>query len=356
MTVTPAPDGLPPGALPPSVLQPYANARLLLYIHQLPGRFDSLRLGRMVCEAFLKRGRIVGESASGLGIDSGDFTYAGYIGRSALLDPQPSNPWDWLTAELSWSETGYRPSLADGRFCEAPAQGAIWLGSLTQLQSPGVLPPVSRGQLAGLTVTEFAGPFGAGGIGSLAQPLLGERLELVLKPNRIAIVQAGDTLLLVAERYGTTVETLRSLNSEISSTTVISTAEGDTLNGLALLHGTSVSWLRDQPANAWLLRPEGHTVTAGETLTTVAQLYGTTRTTLRKLNPTYSDYREWPGDAPLPLGEVLNLFAIRPSSPLPAGEALVVPLFRPSTSLPPGSWLFLPRRRAAAGVAPDPDL
>ena len=181
MTVTPT-----PADLPTSVLQPYANARLLLYIHQLPGRFDSARIGRMVCEAFLKRGRMVGESASGLGIDSGDFTYGGYICRSALLTPQPSNPWDWLSAEVAWSETGYRPPLADGRFCEAPAQGAIWLGSLAQLQSPGVLPPMGRGQLTGLTVTEFAGPFGAGGIGSLAQPLLGERLELVLKPNRPA--------------------------------------------------------------------------------------------------------------------------------------------------------------------------
>jgi LysM repeat protein len=310
----------------------------------------------MVCEAFLKRGRMVGESSSGLGIDSGDFTYGGYLCRSALLDPQPSNPWDWLTAELAWSETGYRPPLADGRFCEAPAQGAIWLGLLGELQSPAVLPPVSRGQLAGLTVTEFAGPFGSGGIGSLAQPLLGERLELVLKPNRIAVVQAGDTLLSVAERYGTTVDTLRSLNSDISATTVISTTEGDTLNSLAQVHGTTVSWLRDQSENAWLLRPEGHTVAAGDTLTTIAQLYGTTRTTLRKLNPAYSDFREWPGDAPLPLGEVLNLFAIRPSSPLPAGEALVVPLYRPSTPLPASSWLFLPRRRAAASAALEPDL
>lgn len=345
-----------PGVLPPSVLQPYANARLLLYIHQLPGRFDSPRLGRMVCEAFLKRGRMVGESSSGLGIDSGDFTYGGYPCRSALLDPSPSNPWDWLNAELSWSDVGFRPPLADGRCCEAPAQGAIWLGSLRDLRSPGVLPPTGRGQLAGLTVTEFAGPFGAGGIGSLAQPLLGERLELVLKPNRIAVAQPGDTLLSVAELYGTTAETLRSLNSDISVTTVITTAAGDTLNSLAQLHGTTVSWLRDQPENAWLLRPEGHLVAAGETLTTIAQLYGTTRTTLRKLNPVYADYREWPGDAPLPLGEVLNLFAIRPSSPLPAGESLLVPLYRPSTPLPSGSWLFLPRRRAAASSEPEPDL
>ena len=124
----------------------------------------------------------------------------------------------------------------------------------------------------------------------------------------------------------------------------------------AELRGTTVSWLRDQPENAWLLRPEGHTVTAGDTLTSVAQLYGTTRTTLRKLNPAYADYREWPGDAPLPLGAVLTLFAIRPSSPLPAGESLVVPLFRPSTPLAAGGWLFLPRRRAAASSAPEPDL
>jgi len=351
MTLTPG-----PAALPPSVLQPYANARLLLTIHQLPGRFDSPRLGRMVCEAFLKRGRMVGESSSGLGIDSGDFLYAGYLCRSALLDAEPSNPWDWLTAGIAWSEVGFRPLLADGRCCEAPAQGAIWLGSLAALQSPGVLPPTGRGQLAGLTVTEFAGPFGAGGIGSLMQPLLGERLELVLKPNRIALVQPGDTLLSLAERYGTTPETLRSLNSDISANTVITTAAGDTLNSLAQLHGTTVSWLRDQPENAWLLRPEGHAVAAGDTLTSVAQLYGTTRSTLRKLNPTYADYREWPGDAPLPLGEVVNLFAIRPSDILLAGESLLVPLYRPSTPLPAGSWLFLPRRRAAASASPEPDL
>jgi hypothetical protein len=351
MTSAPA-----PGALPPSVLQPYANARLLLYVHQLPGRFDSPRLGRMVCDAFLKRARMVGESSSGLGIDSGDVLYAGYLCRSALLDPSPTNPWDWLTEDIPWSEVGCRPPLADGRCCEAPAQGAIWLGSLRDLQSPGVLPTAGRGQLAGLTVTEFAGPFGAGGIGSLTQPLLGERLELVLKPNRIALVQAGDTLLSLAERYGTTPETLRSLNSDISANTVITTAAGDTLNSLAQLHGTTVSWLRDQPENAWLLRPEGHTVIAGDTLTSVAQLYGTTRSTLRKLNPPYADYREWPGDAPLPLGEVLTLFAIRPSDVLLAGEPLLVPLYRPSTPLPAGSWLFLPRRRAAATATPEPDL
>lgn len=346
----------PATARPPSVLQPYANARLLLHIHQLPGRFDSPRLGRMVCEAFLKRGRMVAETSSGSWIDSGDFIYGGYICRSALLSPQPSGPWDWLSAAITWSEIGCRPFLPDGRICQAPAQGAIWLGPVTQLQSPGVLPLVGRGQLAGLTVTEFAGPYGAGGIGTLAQPLLGERLELVLKPNRIAVAQSGDTLLSIAERYGTTTETLRSLNIDIASTTVISTAAGDTLNGLAALHGTTVSWLRDQPANAWLLQSEGHTVVAGETLTTVAQLYGTTRRTLRKLNPVYADYREWPGDAPLPLGQVLNLFSIRPSSLLPAGASLVVPLYRPSTPLASGSWLFLPRRRAEATTAPEPDL
>ena len=59
------------------------------------------------------------------------------------------------------------------------------------------------------------------------------RLELVLKPNRIALVQPGDTLLSLAERYGTTPETLRSLNSDICANTVITTAAGDTLNSRA---------------------------------------------------------------------------------------------------------------------------
>ena len=50
----------------------------------------------------------------------------------------------------------------------------MWLGPLTELRTPGLLPSPSRGQLAAFSVTEFGGLYGAGGIGSLTQPLLGE--------------------------------------------------------------------------------------------------------------------------------------------------------------------------------------
>ena len=47
MTVTPA--------LPPSALQPYANARILLFSNAIPGVLDSQRTGRFLFEGFLRR-------------------------------------------------------------------------------------------------------------------------------------------------------------------------------------------------------------------------------------------------------------------------------------------------------------
>ena len=206
-------------------LQPYANARLLLHVHQLPGNVESPRLGRLVAEAFLARQRPVLETNVALGVDAGDFSYQGYLCRCAVLSNTPTNPWDWLASAISWSSTGLRAPLAGGEFVQAPAVGAIWLGELASLSSAsGALPAANRGQLAGLTVTEFGGLYGAGGIGALTQPLLGERLELVLKPNRVAVIQPGDTLLTIAERYGTTVDSLRTVNAELLALITINTA------------------------------------------------------------------------------------------------------------------------------------
>jgi hypothetical protein len=242
----PAPSA-PLGATP---LQPYANARLLLHVHQLPGRFDSPRLGRLVAEAFLARQRPVLETNQVLGLDAGDFSYQGYLCRCALLPDPPTNPWDWLASTISWSQIGLRAPLASGEYVQAPAMGDIWLGELASLSSPtGALPAGNRGQLAGLTVTEFGGIYGAGGIGALTQPLLGERLELVLKPNRIAVIQAGDTLLTIAERYGTTVDTLRSVNPDLLGSTTISTADAGTIDGIAVVAGDRVL-VKDQTAGA----------------------------------------------------------------------------------------------------------
>ena len=65
-------------------------------------------------------------------------------------------------------------------------------------------------------MTEFGGLYGAGGIGSLTQPLLGERVQAALKPNRVVVVASGDSLNVLAERHLTTVTTLRGLTPTLT--------------------------------------------------------------------------------------------------------------------------------------------
>ncbi len=93
----------------------------------------------------------------------------------------------------------------------------MWLGPLAELSTPGRLPSPSRGQFAAFSVTEFGGLYGAGGIGSLTQPLLGERIQAALKPNRVLVGASGDSLNVLAERHGTTVITMGSLNPTLTA-------------------------------------------------------------------------------------------------------------------------------------------
>ena len=204
------------GALPPSALQPYANARILLFSNAIPGVLDSSRTGRFVFEGFLKRLRGISSKENAPGLDTGDFTYEGYLTRGAVLALTPSQPWDWLGAAISWSTSGIRPMSATTPALLTPCFGAVWLGQLSELRSPGRLPSPGRGQLGAFSVTEFGGLYGAGGIGSLTQPLLGERIQAALKPNRIVVVASGDSLNMLAERHLTTVTTLRSLNPTLT--------------------------------------------------------------------------------------------------------------------------------------------
>jgi excisionase family DNA binding protein len=180
------------GALPPSALQPYANARILLYSNAIPGVLDSDRTGRFLFEGFIKRLRGISSKENAPGLDTGDFTYEGYLTRGAVLPLTPSQPWDWLATDIAWSTSGIRPISATTPALLTPCFGAVWLGPLAELTSPGALPSPSRGQLAAFSVTEFGGLYGAGGIGSLTQPLLGDR-------------------------HGTTVTTLRGLNPTITA-------------------------------------------------------------------------------------------------------------------------------------------
>ena len=198
-----------------SALQPYANARLLLFSNALPGVLESARSGRFVFEAFLKRLRQISSKDNSPGVDTGDFTYECYLTRGAVLPLTPTGPWDWLAADIRWSTAGTRPLSATTPELLAPCTGAIWLGPLAELTAPAALPAVSRGQLAAFSITEFGGLYGAGGIGSLTQPLLGERIQAALKPNRIVVTGSADSLRSLAETHGTTVTTLRSLNPDV---------------------------------------------------------------------------------------------------------------------------------------------
>lgn len=211
MTATPA-----PGGLPPSALQPYANARILLFSNALPGVLDSARTGRFLFEGFIKRLRGISSKENAPGLDTGDFTYEGYLTRGAMLPLTPSQPWDWLASDISWSTSGIRPTSPTTPALLTPCFGAVWLGPLSELRSPGRLPSPSRGQFAAFSVTEFGGLYGTGGIGSLTQPLLGERIQAALKPNRVVVVASGDSLNVLAERHLTTVTTLRGLNPTLT--------------------------------------------------------------------------------------------------------------------------------------------
>ncbi len=215
MASTPAPGALPPGALPPSALQPYANARILLFSNAIPGVLDSERTGRFLFEGFIKRLRGISSKENAPGLETGDFTYEGYLTRGAVLPLTPSQPWDWLATAISWSTSGIRPVSATNPPLLTPCFGAVWLGPLAELSPPGRLPSPSRGQFAAFSVTEFGGLYGAGGIGSRTQPLLGERIEASLKPNRVVVIVPGDTLVVLAERHGTSVAVLRSLNPDL---------------------------------------------------------------------------------------------------------------------------------------------
>ena len=60
------------GALPPSALQPYANARMLLFSNAVPGVLDSERTGRFLFEGFIKRLRGISSKENAPGLDTGD--------------------------------------------------------------------------------------------------------------------------------------------------------------------------------------------------------------------------------------------------------------------------------------------
>jgi LysM repeat protein len=339
-----------PSPTPPWLaLQPYANARLCLFEVDRPDSREPVPIRRHVIDAFLRQEGVIDGSSDTSLTDPGDVRFSGYLCRAASLPVATRNTFDWLARDLAWSTPGFRdaqplpwdPALLGT--VVAPCEGVIWLGDLALLQPEGVLPNAARAQFAACRVQHFGARYGSGGIGLLLQPLLGEAIELVLSPHRVLVLRPGDTLTLLAGRYGTTVQTLRRYNPQLDSQQTIQTISGDSLTLLAGRHGTTVDTLRRLNPGLRAAAPE--ITVAGDTLVIVARRCETSVAVLRDYNP---DYTRWPQHELLPLGTALLVPAIRPSTLLQPGQALLVPAYLPSTELPAGQWIYLPRGRTTA--------
>jgi LysM repeat protein len=338
-------------------LQPYANARLCLFEVDRPESRSPIPIRRHVIDCFLEQSGIVSGYNDTVLTDPGDVLLRGYLCRSAILPVSTSNTFDWLAAELDWATPGFRdeaPLPWDPMLLgtvQAPCQGVMWLGDLAQLSPQGGLPSGGRAQFAGCLVQHFGADYGPGGIGLLIQPLLGEAIQLVLRPHSVLVLRDGDTLNLIAERYGTTVATLRRINAQLESSQTITAVEGDSLAVLAGRHGTTETKLRS--LNPMLQQSETYVTAEGDTLSSVATEQNLTLSLLRQFNPELSS---WPSSEPLPTGTTLLLPVYRSTTLIPAGMPLLVPGYLPSTPLPAGEWIYLPARRSGPVLDELPDL
>jgi LysM repeat protein len=261
-----------------------------------------------------------------------------------------TEPWDWLAKDLPWQEPGLRAVLdqpAAGRrsTIEVPAEGLCWFGDLSGLTTPGSLPDQPRAVLAGVSLLLVGAAYGPGGIGALLQAELGEAITVAIKPNRVQVIGPGDSLAVLAARYGTTIEALRQVNPELQHLKTIATAKGDSLYRLAGRYGTStVSLRQDNPA---LMQAVDYLVADGDTLANLASRQQETVSALRLFNPQLARY---PASALLPAGVVIQLPAIGVAEALAVGLPLLVPQVEPVDPLLVGGWVLLPPQRGAGGV------
>jgi len=180
-------------------------------------------------------------------------------------------------------------------------------------------------------VQHFGADYGPGGIGLLVRPLLGEAILLVLRPHSVLVLRDGDTLNLIAERFGTTVATLRRINPQLESTQTITSVDGDSLAVLAGRHGTTESKLRS--LNRALQQSETYLTGEGETFSSMAAEQNLSLSLLRQFNPELSS---WPS-----------------AEALPAGTTVLLPVYRSTTPSRPGRscWCrgICPPRRCRRG-------
>ena len=333
-----------------TAMQGVANARLLLHQVDYPGAVTAKPVARQAWEVALKQVDLISSRDNGPGIDTGDILCEGYLCRAALLPARTTAPWDWLARELPWQEPGLRAVMeeAEGRrsTIEVPAEGLCWFGDLSGLTTPGSLPDQPRAVLAGVSLLLVGAAYGPGGIGALLQAELGEAITVAIKPNLVQVIGQGDTLAVLAARYGTTLEALRQVNPELQDLKTIAAAKGDSLYGLAGRYGTSTGSLRqDNPA---LMQSVPYLVAEGDTLANLASRQQETVSALRLFNPQLARY---PASAPLPAGVTIQLPAIGVADALAVGMALLVPKVEPGDLLPVGGWVLLPPQRGVGGLA-----
>jgi len=169
---------------------------------------------------------------------------------------------------------------------------------------------------------------------------------VAIKPNRVQVIGQGDTLAVLAARYGTTIEALRLVNPELQDLKTIAAASGDSLYGLAGRYGTSTGALRqDNPA---LMQAVPYLVADGDTLANLASRQQETVSALRWFNPQLARY---PASAHLPAGVVIQLPAIGVADELAVSLPLLVPKVEPGDVLPLGGWVLLPPQRVVGGLA-----
>ena len=174
-------------------LQAFANARLLLNENARPGDKTSPVIATHVIECLLERAQYITAKLNTTGVETGDFTYNGYITRAAKLSAKPG--FSWLSSELIWPQNGRRvastpialsaayPAKGSSATVVAPCDGLIWLGDLSLLNPAGNPDVDPYAQYTKFAVLEFGAPFNDGGIGALVQPLIGERIYGTLTPN-----------------------------------------------------------------------------------------------------------------------------------------------------------------------------
>jgi len=172
-------------------LSPYANARLLQFQNLIPGDLDSPRLWRHVFECFLRRGNYITAKENSPGVDTGDFTYSGFICRASRLPLQSADPLDWLSGSLPWQQDNVRVATSAEGTVQVPCQGLIWLGDLSRLSDPPDSEADPRRIYTAFEVIEFGAYYGSGGIGAITQPLVGERIYGTMKLHQLPDASAA---------------------------------------------------------------------------------------------------------------------------------------------------------------------